>query len=117
MPNRTIHDPSRISSGVQPWLAHTPQPDIPPDQPTQPDVPPVGDPPPQPGEVPRSVRRAARSSAHSAMHSTDNAALTRWARWVAWTIGARASVRVQAGLPPQAKQFPAAAGFCERVAR
>lgn len=39
---------------VLPWLAHTPQPDEPPNQPDAPDAPPIGDPPPDPGEAPRA---------------------------------------------------------------
>jgi hypothetical protein len=45
---------SSDSIRVKPWLAHTPQPDPPPDQPGEPDVPPIGDPPEQPGEVPHA---------------------------------------------------------------
>jgi hypothetical protein len=45
---------SSDSARVKPWLAHTPQPDPPPDQPGEPDVPPIGDPPEQPGEVPHA---------------------------------------------------------------
>jgi len=36
-----------------PWLAHTPQPDEPPNEPDAPDAPPIGDPPPEPGETPQ----------------------------------------------------------------
>ena len=46
---------------VTPWLAHTPQPDEPPDEPGEPDVPPIGDPPAQPGEAPHTASRFRRS--------------------------------------------------------
>ncbi|MDR3101379.1 MAG: hypothetical protein LBV73_30480 [Paraburkholderia sp.] len=38
---------------AQPWSAHTPQPDEPPNEPDAPDAPPIGDPPPEPGETPQ----------------------------------------------------------------
>jgi hypothetical protein len=99
MPSCKQSDPFR----VKPWLAHTPQPDPPPDQPGTPDVPPVGDPPPQPGEVPRSIdprfypamrvdsaqraQQAREEWAHVARTAqrAGRAAWARWARWAGWT--------------------------------
>ncbi|HKT97544.1 MAG TPA: hypothetical protein VJS30_13565 [Paraburkholderia sp.] len=53
MLNYRYPDPA-VSLRTPPWLAHTPQPDEPPNEPGEPDTPPIGDPPPDPGEAPRS---------------------------------------------------------------
>jgi hypothetical protein len=109
MPGCRQSDPFR----VKPWLAHTPQPDPPPDQPGTPDVPPVGDPPPQPGEVPRSIdprlypaMRVASSSTQQAREEwahvartarlAGRAAWARWARWAGWTCHADLGAKLAA---------------------
>jgi hypothetical protein len=112
MPSCRQSDPFR----VKPWLAHTPQPDSPPDQPGTPDVPPVGDPPPQPGEVPRSIdprlypamrvapvsgerlRQAREEWSHVARiaQRAGRAAWARWARWAGWTCHAELGAKLAA---------------------